>query len=123
MAPRRAAPRVTLYEAESWVYGKILYAIGPGDPEGTILKETIVNGHRALWLSGAPHVLVTLDSNGKPIAGTERPVDANTLAWEEGDVTLRVDDDRDLLFLAADEVRQAAARADLLEKNILGAHL
>jgi hypothetical protein len=44
-----------------------------------------VNNQRALWLTGAPHILVTLDQNGQPLLDFERPVNANTLIWETGD--------------------------------------
>ena len=53
---------------------------------GTVITETQVSGHRALWLTGAPHLLVTLDKADQPVLGLERPVNANTLIWETGDV-------------------------------------
>jgi hypothetical protein len=86
-----SAPRFTLYEALNFVYGKGLAIYGKGVTEGTVLAETTVNGQRALWLSGAPHLLVYLDTSGTPVPGTERPVDANTLDWESGGVTLRLE--------------------------------
>lgn len=79
-----SAPSFTLYEATNFLYGKMV-------SEGTVIRETTVRGQRALWLSGAPHVLVYLDANGNPELGTERPVNANTLAWEAADVTFRVE--------------------------------
>ena len=51
-----------------------------------MLSETEVSGQRALWFTGAPHILVTLDENGNPVLGTERPANANTLAWETGTI-------------------------------------
>ncbi len=79
-----STPRFTLYEATNFLYGKMVSG-------GTMIEETSVNGERALWLSGAPHLLVYLDSNGNPEMETERPVNANTLAWESGDVTFRLE--------------------------------
>ena len=73
-------PRFVLYQATRFLYGKMV----PGD-SGTVITETHVSGQRALWLTGAPHVLVTLDRYGKPVLGLERPVNANTLIWETGD--------------------------------------
>lgn len=79
-----SAPRFTLYEATNFLYGKLVSG-------GTVIEETTVLGERALWLSGAPHLLVYLDANGKPEMDTERAVNANTLAWESGDVTFRLE--------------------------------
>ena len=50
-----------------------------------MITDTQVSGQHALWLTGAPHVLVTLDQHGQPLLGIERPVNANTLIWETGD--------------------------------------
>jgi len=74
-------PCYVLYQAYSWLYQKTgVYSKGVGS--GTVLTETQVNGQRALWFTGAPHLLVTLDQQGQPVFGTERPVNANTLVWE-----------------------------------------
>lgn len=75
-------PRMTLYQAQNWVYGKLLGKMLVGSQ--TLLSETTVKGTRALWFSGAPHVVVRLDANGLPNYETQRTVDANTLAWESG---------------------------------------
>lgn len=79
-----SAPRLTLYEATDFLYGKMVSG-------STIIEETQVNGQRALWLSGAPHLLVYLDANGQPQFETERMVNANTLAWEADNVTFRLE--------------------------------
>ena len=78
------APRFVLYEAESWLYQKTVTASGAPLGSGTTISETTVGGRRAEWLSGAPHLLVTLDQKGEPILGSERPVNANTLIWDIG---------------------------------------
>jgi hypothetical protein len=76
-----ASPDYTLYQAQRWVYGKLIgKAVGPQ----TVIGETQVNGERALWFSGASHVVMVLDTAGQPIYNTERTVDANTLVWETG---------------------------------------
>lgn len=85
------APRFTLFQATNILYGKMLAVYGTGGEGGTIITETTVNGHRALWLSGAPHVLVYLDANGQPQFTMERTVNANTLAWEIDSVTYRLE--------------------------------
>ncbi|MBI4670439.1 MAG: hypothetical protein HY741_02055 [Chloroflexi bacterium] len=72
-------PRFTLYQAQRWVYGKLLSG---GD--ATLLAETQVHGVRALWFSDASHIVMVLDANGAPIYETARAVDANTLVWETG---------------------------------------
>jgi len=74
-------PRFVLYQANRFLYGKVLPRDG-----GTVITETQVNGQRALWLTGAPHILVTLDRAGEPQLDFERPVNANTLIWETGDL-------------------------------------
>jgi hypothetical protein len=79
-------PRLVLYEAQSWVYEKMVGVFAKQVGSGTVLTETQVSGQRALWITGAPHILVTLDQSGKPILDTERPVNANTLAWEAGTI-------------------------------------
>lgn len=80
------SPEKIIYEATGYLYGKFV-------GQGTILKETSVNGQPALWLSGAPHLLVYLDEKGEPEMSTQRPVGSNTLAWEQGDLTLRLESD------------------------------
>jgi hypothetical protein len=74
-------PRFVLYQATRMLYEKMIR----GGDRGTAITETQVSGQRALWLTGAPHVLVTLDQNGQPVLDFERPVNANTLIWETGD--------------------------------------
>ena len=74
-------PRFVLYQATRFLYGKIV----PRD-SGTVITETQVGNQRALWLTGAPHILITLDQNGEPLIDFERPVNANTLIWETGDL-------------------------------------
>ena len=77
-------PQFTLYEATDFLYGKLVSG-------GTVIEETRVDGARALWLEGAPHLVVYLESHGVPRPNTERPVNANTLAWEIGSVTYRLE--------------------------------
>lgn len=79
-----SAPLFTSYQATNFLYGKVVSG-------GTVIEETQVNGRRALWMTGAPHLLVTLDARGQPRFETERSVTANTLAWEFGDVTFRLE--------------------------------
>jgi hypothetical protein len=78
------SPRYVLYQASRVLYEKIIS--GSEANAGTVISETLVNGQRALWLTGAPHVLITLDRSGEPVLRTERPVTANTLIWETGDL-------------------------------------
>ena len=75
-------PRFTLYQAQRWIYGKLIGKLAGG---GTVLSETSVDGERALWFSGAPHIVMMLNASGEPIYESERTVDANTLVWETGD--------------------------------------
>ncbi len=79
-------PRMTLFQMQRWVYGKIVGRVFEKQvPPQAVIDETQVNGERALWFSGAPHRLVVLDQYGEPVPGSARTVDANTLVWETGD--------------------------------------
>jgi hypothetical protein len=82
-----ASPRMTFYQAQRWVYGKLIGKMIAG---GTVIGETQVNGERALWFSGAPHVVLMLDRSGRPVYETARTVGANTLVWETGDPDLGI---------------------------------
>jgi hypothetical protein len=79
-------PRFVLYEARRLVYEKMVGTFTKQGDSGTVITETQVSGRRALWLTGTPHILVTLDGSGNPILDTERPVNANTLAWDVGTI-------------------------------------
>ena len=83
-----AKPTYTLYQAQRWVYEKLMQGgeFGKQVQPQTIIAETTVNGERALWFSGAPHVVMMLDERGNPIYETQRTVDANTLVWETSEV-------------------------------------
>lgn len=79
-------PRFTLYQAQRWIYGKLVdtQESGKQPKTQTLIGKVQVNGTRALWFSGAPHVVMMLDARGEPIYETQRVVDANTLVWETG---------------------------------------
>jgi hypothetical protein len=79
-----SAPQFSLYQATNFLYGKIVSG-------GTTISETRVKGQRALWLTGAPHLLVYLDSDNRIRLESERVVNLNTLAWESGGVTYRLE--------------------------------
>jgi hypothetical protein len=70
------APQFVLYQATNFLYGKIVSG-------GTVISETQVRGQRALWFTGAPHLLVYLDSNDRVRFENERAVNLNTLAWSQ----------------------------------------
>ena len=83
------APRRVLYEATGILYQKMVSG-------RTVITETRVLDQRALWLTDAPHLLVTLDARGQTRLSAERSVYANTLAWEIGDTTFRLETDTSL---------------------------
>ncbi len=85
------APRYVLYQAQHIVYEKMLSGFEKQLGPATVVDMTLVNGHEARWLSGAPHLLVRLDANGSPLVDTERAVSANTLVWEMGEMTYRLE--------------------------------
>lgn len=77
-------PQFTLYQATNILYMKIAQG-------GTVISESQVKGQRALWLTGALHVLIVQDSSGSIEFEPERNVNLNTLGWEIGTVTFRVE--------------------------------
>jgi hypothetical protein len=93
----------------------LVYRAGPGTPAGkngvlftlfeihsaglikklvnegmTFVEEVRVNGAPAVWFYGAAHMLRLTDPSGEEYE-TEVVVDANTLVWEVGDVTYRLE--------------------------------
>jgi hypothetical protein len=63
-------------------------AAGPG----TRIEAVTVDGGRGFWLEGEPHEFVFLAPDGEPIFETLR-LATNTLLWESGAVTLRIEGD------------------------------
>jgi hypothetical protein len=57
----------------------------------TLVEETEVEGTRALWFQGAAHYLQYRNAGGKMITELQRLVEGNTLAWEMGEVTYRLE--------------------------------
>jgi hypothetical protein len=58
---------------------------------GTRLEELRVGDARAFWLEGAYHFIQYRDASGREVVEMERVVRGNTLAWEVGDVTYRLE--------------------------------
>jgi hypothetical protein len=46
-----------------------------------VLRETTVNGQPAWWISGGGHIVRFVGHDGMVVAGSERTVERNTLAW------------------------------------------
>lgn len=63
-------------------------------PDTTIRSQT-VNGHEGFWIEGAPHQLIYVSPNGRSADDTIRIV-GNVLAWNDGDLTFRIEGARDL---------------------------
>jgi len=61
------------------------------NPE-TKVEPVSVDGARAWWLEGAPHEVLYVDESGEPIFEETR-LAANTLLWERGEATLRLEGD------------------------------
>ena len=64
-------------------YGKLLGS-------GVRLDELTVDGERALWIEGQPHVFIYRDRSGNPVDEQVR-LAGNVLLWERGDLTLRLE--------------------------------
>jgi hypothetical protein len=69
--------------------------IQKGLPRGATATPTSVNGARAFWIAGVPHLLIVRDSQG---AMHEQPsrLAANTLLWERDGITYRLESSLDL---------------------------
>jgi len=65
-----------------------LYVKGAGP--NTVVESLTVNGGRAVWMAGDPHSVVYRDGSGRIGVGELR-LAANVLAWEQGDLTLRLE--------------------------------
>ena len=62
---------------------------------GTTIQTQTVNGHEGFWIAGAPHELIYVSPNGRSADDTIRIV-GNVLAWNDGDLTFRIEGARDL---------------------------
>lgn len=58
----------------------------------TKVETLTVNGGFGVWLTGEPHEFFYLDETGEPVVETIR-LAGNTLLWEQGDLTLRLEGD------------------------------
>jgi hypothetical protein len=61
----------------------------------TRIRSARVNGGAGLWLAGHPHVVVLLDSRGRPQQETLR-LAGNTLLWNQRGLALRLEGARNL---------------------------
>ncbi|MDP9482633.1 MAG: hypothetical protein M3P84_05350, partial [Chloroflexota bacterium] len=62
---------------------------------GTTIQTQTVNGHEGFWIAGAPHELFYVDPNQAAAHDVIRIV-GNVLAWNDGDLTFRIEGARDL---------------------------
>jgi hypothetical protein len=63
---------------------------GKGTPDDVEVERVIVNNEAALWISGEPHTIWLNDAEGDVIEQTLRFA-GNTLLWQDGDLTLRLE--------------------------------
>lgn len=63
---------------------------------GTSIQAQAVNGHEGFWISGEPHQLVYVRPDGTGEDDAIRIV-GNVLAWNDGDLTFRIEGARDLV--------------------------
>ena len=64
--------------------------LGKATSPGTTVDPVNVSGARGYWIEGAPHLFFYRDANGNATQDTMR-LAGNTLVWERGDVTLRLE--------------------------------
>lgn len=62
---------------------------------GTTIQTQTVNGHNGFWIAGEPHELIYVEPNGDATDDAIRIV-GNVLAWNDGDLTFRIEGARDL---------------------------
>ena len=83
--PDRAETLLVLFQFETGGYfRKEVYP-------STLIEEVEVEGMRALWFEGTLHELQYIDAEGNPRTEFERTVTGNTLAWEVGEITYRIE--------------------------------
>ncbi|MGZ8527869.1 MAG: hypothetical protein ACXWWR_03670 [Candidatus Limnocylindrales bacterium] len=63
-------------------------------PGTTIHTQTVI-GHEGFWIAGEPHELIYVEPNGRAANDTIRIV-GNVLAWNDGDLTFRIEGAHDL---------------------------
>ena len=68
---------------------------GKGTPPGVEVDRIEINGEEAIWLSGEPHTLGYYDRDDEYIQKRLRFA-GNTLLWQDGDLTLRLESALDL---------------------------
>lgn len=68
---------------------------GKGTPPGVDVDRTEVNGEEAIWLSGEPHTLSYYDRDNEYVQERLRFA-GNTLLWQDGELTLRLESALDL---------------------------
>lgn len=59
-------------------------------PNGVTVERLSINNAEALWISGPPHTVSFVDADGDLIEDTLRFA-GNTLIWQDGDLTLRLE--------------------------------
>jgi hypothetical protein len=75
--------------------GESIPFIQKGLPRGTTATPTSVNGARAFWIAGSPHLLIIRDRSGVMHEQPSR-LAANTLLWERDGITYRLESSLDL---------------------------
>jgi hypothetical protein len=64
-------------------------------PRGSRLRGVAIDGRQGYWIAGAPHTVLYLDPFGEIRANTVR-LAGNTLLWQRGSLTLRLEVGADL---------------------------
>lgn len=79
---------------------------GKGIPTGTQVEEITMNGKPGFWITGDPHTFSYFDPDGRAAQDTIR-LAGNTLLWQRGSLTLRLESalDRDSAIAIAESMR------------------
>lgn len=64
-----------------------------GLPASSVLREFTIKGNNAAWISGGNHIIEYVDGQGRPVAGSQRTVDRNTLVWSTAFANYRIETD------------------------------
>jgi hypothetical protein len=57
---------------------------------GAAIEEVTVDGEPGYWFAGEPHGVTFIDEHGELVEDASR-LAGNTLVWEHGDLTLRIE--------------------------------
>lgn len=80
-------PRFDLWQS------KTIGFFGKGLPAEALLREFLIGGEPAAWISGGNHIVTFIDARGTPVVASQRTVSRNTLVWSTNYANYRLETD------------------------------